>query len=118
MQVLKAIQEFDFDFALGKIPPEEYSSQRSALIHLGATILRRIDERSAEGPKKEPAAGGENRAGKSSRRREQQDDDLEELIAARRRARAGRSPGFCPHCGKPMEKTDRYCSGCGRTAVE
>jgi hypothetical protein len=42
-------------------------------------------------------------------------DEVEELIARRRNQRQERSAGFCPKCGKPVQKSDRFCSRCGQT---
>ena len=43
-RVLNALQELDFDNALGKIPQEDYPGQRARLMEYGAGVLRRIDE--------------------------------------------------------------------------
>jgi len=43
------------------------------------------------------------------------DDDLESLISARRTNRNEKSGGFCPHCGKPVLRTDRFCPKCGKS---
>jgi hypothetical protein len=45
----------------------------------------------------------------------QPSDSLEELIATRRRDRQEKSAGFCPKCGKPALKSDKFCSRCGTT---
>ena len=42
-QILNALQELDFDAGLGKIPSEDYPSQRAQLLQQGAEILRRLD---------------------------------------------------------------------------
>jgi hypothetical protein len=42
-RVLTALQELDFDHALGKIPQEDYPAQRLALLTYGADILRKLD---------------------------------------------------------------------------
>ena len=42
-RLLTALQELDFDHTLGKIPAEEYPSQRADLLKRGAEILRQID---------------------------------------------------------------------------
>lgn len=39
--------------------------------------------------------------------------DLEARIAARRQARQEKAGGFCPHCGKPVQKSDKFCPRCG-----
>jgi hypothetical protein len=42
-------------------------------------------------------------------------DGLEDLIAARRRKRDEKTAGFCPHCGRPVLKSDKFCARCGAT---
>lgn len=41
--------------------------------------------------------------------------DLDLLIATRRQARTEKTSGFCPHCGKPVQISDRFCPKCGKT---
>jgi hypothetical protein len=43
-RLLNALQELDFDHALGKIPEEDYPAQRARLVQQGAAVLRRLDE--------------------------------------------------------------------------
>src|SRR5919109_4744760 len=43
-RVINSLQELDFDFKLGKIPKEDYPTQRASLLQKGADILRQIDE--------------------------------------------------------------------------
>jgi len=40
-------------------------------------------------------------------------DSIEDQIAARRRAREEKSVGFCPKCGRPLQKSDKFCPKCG-----
>jgi hypothetical protein len=40
-------------------------------------------------------------------------DEMEALIASRRRERSEKAAGFCPRCGKPVQKLDRFCPKCG-----
>ncbi|RPJ39959.1 MAG: zinc ribbon domain-containing protein, partial [Chloroflexi bacterium] len=42
-------------------------------------------------------------------------DELEEMIATRKRERKESAAGFCPRCGKPVQKSDKFCSKCGAT---
>ena len=137
-RVLNALQELDFDHALGKIPVEGYPATRSALLQRGAGILRQLDglmpdistakaedrleaaiavrraqatlsaDTAALQPNIIPAPAGGNGSGKIAA-----DDELEHMIAARRRARQGKSAGFCPKCGRPVQKSDRFCPKCG-----
>ncbi len=145
-RVLTALQELDFDYALGKVPAEGYPFQREALMKTGADVLRKLDSIAAPSTQetaedrieaavaarradaqrgsqvKEPhisemahsaasggsvtaATGGPNKRG----------DELEDIIAMRKRERKESSGGFCPHCGKTVSKSDKFCSKCGAT---
>lgn len=127
-RLLNALQELDFDHALGKIPEDEYPTQRAVLLQRGADTLRQLDtmqsgvagqdveERleaaiASRRMVSEPAPNG---AGKRPLPATP-DDDLEVMIADRRRARIEKAGGFCPQCGKPVQKSDRFCPGCGAT---
>ena len=109
-RVLAALQELDFDRALGKISEEEYPTQREALVKRGADILRQLDERQAAKPAAEPAR---KPAVQSPAPAVSSDDDLEDLIAARRSVRKEKTGGFCPQCGTPILISDRFCPKCG-----
>jgi hypothetical protein len=106
-RVLTALQELDFDNSLGKIPAEEYPSQRAVLVQRGAEILRQLDER--PGTAMKPAATSNILAPAAS------DDDFEDLIAKRRSKRNGKTGGFCPQCGKPVLLSDQFCPKCGHS---
>lgn len=155
-RVLNALQELDFDFALGKIPEADYPEQRAALLQQGANVLRQLDAHQAQ------AAGGDvearieaaiaARRADSGQAQELEaqpsplvgtyenapvnaaplsvasngslraavaapDDDLEVLIASRRRERSEKAAGFCPQCGRAVQKSDRFCPKCGETLV-
>jgi hypothetical protein len=64
-RAIQALQELEFDYELGKIPPEDYPALRKQLLARGAEVLRKLD------------AYEEQRPASS-------DDDLEAMIAARR----------------------------------
>ena len=114
-RILTALQELDFDFAVGKIPTEDYPVQRAALLQKGADVLRELDGGAA------PVQSAETRleAAVAARRADARlrpaggDDDLEQLIAARRRERQEKAVGFCPRCGAALQKSDRFCAKCG-----
>lgn len=130
-RVLSALEELDFDYTMGKIPEEDYPSQRAYLLQTGADILRRLDEFQVLGKKpaeesaedRIEASLAEKRAvrtapaavGTAINGGEGADDDLEVLIASRRRARDGKSAGFCTQCGGPIQRADRFCPKCGAT---
>lgn len=130
-RVLNSLQELDFDFAMGKIPEEDYPIQRSILVKRGAEVLQRLD--SFESPDQ-----GSGRFGDATDRLEtaiaarrsqlgitiaasngrkgrpgSPDDSLEAQIAARRRQRREKAAGFCPQCGEPVQRSDRFCPKCG-----
>ncbi len=120
-QVLDALQELDFDQALGKIPAEDFPFQRSRLLAQGAAVLRNLDE--MEPPEAEASAEDRLEAAVAARRAETRaavasanigaGDAIEDQIALRRRAREEKSAGFCPKCGRPLQKSDRFCPKCG-----
>src|SRR5271157_4095313 len=140
-RILANIQELDFDFALGKIPVEDYPAQREQLVQNGIVALKKLDaldeaqaDEAAEDRLEEaiaarraafPLAGAAvddvtqppsaRRADETARLRlpSGSSDDLEALIVARRKARQEKSAGFCPQCGKPVMVSDRFCSNCG-----
>ena len=120
-RVINSLQELDFDFKLGKIPEEDYPTQRANLLQKGADILRRID---TIAPQPASAQSANARIEKASAARradaavaisEVSDDDVESMIAARRKARKEKSSGFCPKCGKPVVISDRFCPSCGKS---
>lgn len=135
-RILTALQELDFDYALGKIPEEDYPLQRKALLVKGAEVLKQLDalqppqevaesvedrleaaiaRRRMEGASPVPALAYEGAAGKTapSAAGHEADDDLEVMLAQRRRARQDKSAGFCARCGAPLQKSDRFCPKCG-----
>ena len=135
-RVIQALQELDFDNSLGKIPEEDYPVQRNALMQEGAEVLQKLD---ALLPQSSARAGEDRLEAALAARREvlsqaaagtpahgpnenlealNRNENLEALIAARRRARNGSAPreksiGFCPQCGKSIQKSDRFCPKCG-----
>ena len=140
-RILDALQELDFDYALGKIPEEDYKPQRNRLLARGADVLRELDAQAGnvDGEISEPADDVDARleaaiaARRADTRREEgadgspsedavahstrsiadPDDNLEYLIANRRRNRQDKSAGFCPKCGGPVQKSDHFCPKCG-----
>ena len=114
-RVLHALQELDFDFKLGKIPPGEYSVQRASLLQMGADALRRLDEIQAAQPEPfEGLVGPVMPVATEQSIKPLADDELEDLIAKRRTERQQKAAGFCPKCGKPIMQSDRFCSSCGQ----
>jgi hypothetical protein len=111
-RAINALLELDADNAIGKIPAEEYSSQRAGLVRKGADILRRLDEiqKAQPAPVKETVRPviAETSSNAPS------DEDLEDLISQRRTIRQLKTAGFCPNCGKPVLQSDQFCPSCGQ----
>jgi hypothetical protein len=120
-RVISSLQELDFDFKLGKVPEEDYPTQRASLLQKGADILRRIDSFSpyaGDGQDTEERlekAIAARRADAATAPAQVSDEDLEALISSRRKGRPNKSAGFCPRCGKPVMVTDRFCPACGKS---
>ncbi len=138
-RILNALAELDFDHVVGKIPEEDYPSQRLGLLKSGAEVLRQLDayraagagDRTAQPETAEarieaaiaarraalsPALTAAGAAGDPAAQAAgaiSADDDIEVSIANRRRARKEKSAGFCPQCGGPVQKSDRFCPKCG-----
>ncbi len=129
-RILTALEELDFDNALGKIPPGDYTGQRARLLNQGAEVLRKLDElhgetSDADLERRIEAAIAERRIITSDLEQAEvvpqprlaivdADDEVEVQLAARRRARQDKSAGFCPQCGRPVQKSDRFCPKCGK----
>ncbi len=111
-RALNALLELDADNSIGKIPADEYSSQRTRLVRKGADILRQLDEIQ----KTQPAAVKEiiKPVVAETSLNVPSDEDLEDLISKRRTIRQQKTAGFCPNCGKPILQSDQYCPSCGQ----
>jgi NADH pyrophosphatase NudC (nudix superfamily) len=133
-RILNSLQELDFDHTMGKIPDEDYPTQRVLLLQQGAQILRELDTYQAQPQGEVLTDDAEERieAAIAARRGEvavpvssngsgvriataAPDDDLEVMIAGRRRERKEKAAGFCPQCGSPVQVSDRFCPRCGTT---
>ena len=133
-RVLNALQELEFDNILGKVPDEDFPLQRTELMQQGAAILRELDQmepgvevtstaedrlEAAVAARRADAATRDGmvlvKEGRPNGNQGQAPDKLDDLIAARRRQREEKSAGFCPRCGRPVQKSDRFCSRCGTT---
>lgn len=120
--ILTALQELDFDYALGKIPEEDYSEQRASLAQSGADILRRLDQVETAGiagmsaEDRVEAAVAARRADAQKRMNTYTEkDELDAAINDRRRRKEEKPGGFCPKCGNAVQKSDVFCSRCGAT---
>ena len=99
-RILNSLQELEADFELGKIPQEDFGTQREALLVKGAETLKQLDAFKIE----------ESRESKSASIKP--DDELEKLIAKRRMSKET-AANFCPSCGSALHKGDLFCSSCG-----
>ena len=141
-QILNNLHELDLDYALGKIPAEDYPIERAAMLEKGAQVLRDLDQfqntaigteilAGDSGPvvglqglqfqqvaAGEPGSAGPNGSTTSSNGSRNAirtpDDELELMLATRRRIRQEKAAGFCPSCGHAVQKTDLFCPKCGK----
>ena len=135
-RILTSLQDLDFDHALGKVPDEDYPIQRQVFLEEGAEVLRELDalepqplasesavdrlEAAVAARRADARVNGNGgtvalAAGEATRRRRVSNgaDDVEKLVEARRLNRPEKAAGFCPRCGKPVQKSDKFCSRCG-----
>lgn len=117
-RAVNALQELDFDHKLGKVPEEDYPTQRRNLLQKGAEILKRIDELNPPRPHSSEEDVDIERAIASRRTQAAAssltDDELESLILKRRKGRITKTAGFCPNCGKAVLVSDKFCPSCGK----
>ncbi len=106
-RILVALQEIEMDEKLGKLPSDEYQQQRMEWLLKGEVVLK--DLQALEAVEVSRVAAQFTPVVRHSGDL----DELEQLIAARRQTRNEKSGGFCPQCGKPVQKSDRFCAGCG-----
>jgi len=111
-RALTALMELDFDNGIGKIPADEYSTQRASLIQKGADIFRQLDALQAVKPTPVKMVEEPNFANQKTGLLSE--EDLEDLIAKRRSSRQQKTAGFCPNCGKPILQSDKFCPSCGQ----
>ncbi len=127
-RLVSSIQELDDDYNLGKVPADDYPTQRLTLMESGADILSKID--SLQATPGDLAAEDRLEVALAARRQATEpnhspsrkngnavppvpDDELEQRIATRRRSMQGKAAGFCPKCGRPVQEDDRFCPRCG-----
>jgi rubrerythrin len=117
-RALNTLQELDFDYKLGKVPEEDYPTQRLILLQKGAEILKRLDELALQ--KAHDVKDADIERAIASRRRKTAtvsnitDDDIESLVVNRRKGRTTKTAGFCPKCGKAVMAADKFCPSCGK----
>jgi hypothetical protein len=124
-RVVTSLQELEFDYGLGKVPEEDYPTQRANLLQKGADVLRKLDELTPVKTQNDDAhlenviaARRKNKSdNKADNKTASTDDDIESMISARRKGHKAKSVGFCPNCGKPVVASDKFCSACGKTLL-
>ncbi len=113
-RLFTALEELDFDQSLGKIPAEDYPTQRAILLQKGSEVLRQLDALATE-TKIQPEKLNQSAISTPKPVAILNDDDLEDLLAKRRNTRKDKTAGFCPKCGKPVMQSDVFCPSCGNS---
>lgn len=140
-RLINALQELDFDFKLGKIPSEDYPTQRANLLQKGADILRKIDELTSEERSGSHREGSDALRAKDSLRRKEKlrdlgsspvfaaqsaEDRIEQAIAARRADASIAEPEIADddlealisaRRRKRKEKSAGFCPKCGKPVM-
>lgn len=115
-RIYAAINTLDFDHSTNKVADQDYVQQRHDLMAQGVAVLKQIDALPplGETPVSDPveaaivalrhgaavpaAAASQPQKPKGKRQP---------------KAQAQQQARFCPHCGKPVVRGDRFCGSCG-----
>lgn len=90
--MLLALRDLEFDHDLGVVSDEDYARLRPQMMAQAASALE---------------TGQKVKAEKVSA-------DIEAAVRARRQQSQERhAPRFCSQCGRPLDRGDRFCAGCG-----
>lgn len=125
-QIIESLRELEFDHAIGKIPDEDYSRYRVAMLEQGAKILSELDsllDQSQSKPVEKEELDDRLESMITTKKRgvilssTTPDDELEVMIANRKRSRQTKSAGFCSKCGNPVQTADKFCPKCGATIL-
>jgi len=114
-RLLNALRDLDADHDLEKVPDGVYTEQRGLLLQAAARNLKSIDELEQNSSVEKQTEFKIDEAGRTTSLSTQR-DEIEDMIADRRRKRNEKSGGFCPHCGKVLQRSDRFCPSCGAKA--
>ncbi len=95
--VIRNIRELTADYEQGKLSEADYTAQRQLLEAEGMSLLeqQKLVKKT------------------SSVKKQSVDREIEEMIHKRRKVREEQTAGFCPKCGKPIQKSDQFCPSCG-----
>lgn len=95
--VIRNIRELTADYEQGKLSESDFTAQRQLLEAEGLSLLeqQKLVKKT------------------SSAKNQSFDREIEEMIHKRRKVREEQTAGFCPKCGKPVQKSDQYCPSCG-----
>lgn len=126
--VLAEIISLDFDHDTGKLPDAEYEGKRSQLMAEATAILKQLDalggETSLDERVIEPQAVVPKR---------DVGEDIEKAIAGLRAKPVEVAPvaaekrpvdgtngktNFCPQCGQPTDRADKFCTSCGHKLLK
>jgi hypothetical protein len=117
-RLLRALSDLESDQSMGKIPEEDYPVQRAHFLTEGARVLQNLDSIEEKLTQISSTIPNSTQFDLPLSEYEAQvkpgeADPIEEMVASRRRLREEKSAGFCPRCGKVIQKSDVYCPRCG-----
>ena len=95
--ILRAIRELAADHEQSKLNSADYAAQRALLEDQAIQRLKLKELTPGDAPAAIP----------------DEEHEIEEKIQSRRMTREEQTAGFCPRCGKPVQKSDRFCPSCG-----
>lgn len=126
--VLIEIKSLDFDHDTGKLPDAEYEGRRSQLMAEATAILKKLDALGEAASPAEPVLDPQ-----AVVPRRDVEEDIEKAIASLRvkpvevaavtaedRPVSGMNgkTNFCPQCGQPTDRGDKFCTNCGHKLLK
>jgi hypothetical protein len=110
--VLEEIRALDFEYDTGKLPEEDYQTQRTELMALATTTLKSLDELGTEAPVDDVAAQIEAAINRV-RTQKQSPAQAVSAVSTTTSVSTNGQKQFCTECGKPVDGSDKFCASCG-----
>jgi hypothetical protein len=116
--LLRQVRELDFEHETGKLPDEVYQPQRAQLIAETTAVLQQLDDLAdgeLETPSEAPVPDveAEIEAAVARLRQTRAKTTTAKATVTKAAGTTNGKGGFCPQCGQPVDRGDKFCATCG-----